>query len=173
MTADSSDAPGATPRAPWWRGERGEWYVVVQAGIFALILLGPRSWPGAPVWSGPFASVATWAGLVLMLVGGPLSVAGVLSLGPSLTPLPYPTDAARMVERGPYAVVRHPIYSGVVFGSLGLGLFLHSWLTLVYAAAEFALFDVKSRVEERWLCERFPAYAEYKTRVKKLVPWLY
>jgi len=34
-------------------------------------------------------------------------------------------------------------------------------------------FDVKSRLEERWLAEKFSAYPEYRTRVKKLIPWLY
>jgi len=160
-------------RAPWWRGARGEWYVVVQAFLFALIALGPRSLPGSPPWSEPAATFATWAGVALMLLGGPLAVAGLLSLGPSLTALPYPTDDARLVETGPYAIVRHPIYSGLVLGAVGWGLFLHSWLVLGYAVALFALFDLKSRREERWLCERFPAYAQYQTRVKKLIPWLY
>lgn len=159
--------------APWWRGERGEWYVVVQGVLFVLIGLGPRSWPGAPEWGATLSAVATWTGVALVLAGAPLAVAGLLALGPSLTALPYPTDDARLIEVGPYAIVRHPIYTGLIFSAMGWGLYLHAWLTLAFACALFVLFDLKSRREEGWLCERFPAYAEYKTRVKKLVPWVY
>ncbi len=159
--------------APWWRGERGEWYVVVQGALFALIALGPRQWPGAVPWTASVGAVATLIGIVLMAAGAPLAVAGLLALGPSLTALPYPTDDARLIETGPYAIVRHPIYCGLIFGALGWGLVVHGWLTLLFAMVLFALFDVKSRREERWLVERFPEYAEYRTRVKKLVPWVY
>ena len=37
----------------------------------------------------------------------------------------------------------------------------------------FVFFDVKSRLEERWLTEKFAGYPEYRTRVKKLIPWVY
>jgi len=160
-------------RAPWWRGERGEWYVVVQVLLFALIAVGPRTWPGAPTWPEPWATVATWVGVALMLLGAPLTAGGLLRLGPSLTALPYPTENARLVESGPYAIVRHPIYSGLVFGAFGWALFVHGWLTLVWAAALTVLFHLKSRREEQWLCERFPEYAQYQQRVKKLVPWVW
>jgi protein-S-isoprenylcysteine O-methyltransferase Ste14 len=159
--------------APWWRGAKGEWYVVAQGLLFVLIAVGPRSWPGAPEWGGSASAVTFWAGIALMLSGALLAVAGLLALGPSLSALPYPTDDAHLVETGPYAIVRHPIYSGLVLGALGWGLFLHAWLTMIFAVALFVLFDAKSRREEKWLCERFPDYAEYKTRVKKLVPWVY
>jgi len=160
-------------RAPWWRGERGEWFVVVQGVLFAFIAFGPISWPGAPAWPEPFATIATWTGLALMLAGAILAASGLMSLGPALTALPYPTDDARLVETGPYAIVRHPIYSGLIAGAMGWGLWVHGWLTLLYAFALFLLFDAKSRREEGWLCERFPEYGEYKTRVRKLIPWVY
>jgi protein-S-isoprenylcysteine O-methyltransferase Ste14 len=47
------------------------------------------------------------------------------------------------------------------------------WLTIVYAAALFVLFDVKSRREERWLVQKFPEYRDYQRRVRKLVPFVY
>ncbi len=162
------------PHAPWWHGERGEWYVVVQFALFALLALGPRTWPGAPPWPEAVAAASTWVGLGLMLVGAPLAVWGLSALGSeNLTALPHPTDTARFVERGPYTVVRHPIYSGLILGALGWALYQHSWLVLGYAVALFVLFDFKTRREELWLCERFAAYAQYRTRVKKLLPWVY
>lgn len=159
---------------PWWKGTRGEWYVVAQAFLFALVLFGPRSLPGWAAWAPPFSWVATGAGAALAIAGGALAVAGLFGLGQAnLTALPYPKDEARLAETGPYAIVRHPIYSGLVIGVLGLGLSVNGWLTIGYALVLFAFFDLKSRREERWLIERFPQYAEYRKRVRKLIPWVY
>ena len=160
-------------RTPWWRGTRGEWYVVVQAVLFVLIAVGPRTVPGLPPWTPPWTTIGTWLGLALMMPGAALSIGGVLKLGKNLTPLPYPKDDSELVEQGPYAIVRHPIYGGLILGAFGWGLYLHAWLTLAFAALLFILFDIKSRREERWLIERYPEYAEYCSRVKKLLPWVY
>ena len=159
---------------PWWKGARGEWFVVVQFVLFALIAIGPRTWPGGPVCPLAVARIATWVGVAFMLFGVALSVGGLMALGsPNLTALPFPKDTAELRESGPYAIVRHPIYSGLIFGAFGWGLYLHAPLTNLFALALFVLFDLKSRREERWLTERFPQYREYCARVKRLVPWVY
>jgi len=159
--------------APWYKGTRGEWYVVVQAVLFVLIGIGPRSLAGFGTWTEPYATIATWVGLTLMLVGAALSLSGVLRLGTNLTALPYPKDDSQLVETGVYGIVRHPIYSGLIIGALGWGLWLNAGLTLLFALGLFVLFDLKLRREERWLCERYPGYDEYQKRVKKLIPWVW
>jgi len=78
-----------------------------------------------------------------------------------------------LVDSGPYAIVRHPIYSGLIIAALGWALVVHGMLTRAYTVALFAFFDIKSRREERWLCEKFSEYGEYQRRVRKLLPWLY
>lgn len=161
------------PDAPWWKGARGEWYVVAQVGLFALVVFGPPTLPGLPEWSPAAALIGSVVGLALMLAGAVLSVAGLLRLGPNLTPLPYPKDGSELVQAGAYAIVRHPIYGGLLIAAFGLGLVRHGWLTLVWALVLFAFFDVKSRIEERWLAEKFADYPAYQARVKKLIPWVY
>ena len=164
----------APAHAPWWKGTRGEWYVVAQVFLFALVVFGPRTAAGLPAWAMPWATVAQVLGLTLMIAGAALAVGGLFRLGSNLTPLPYPKDCSNLVESGPYAIVRHPIYSGLIFGALGWALWVNGWLTIVYALILFVFFDVKSRLEERWLLEKFGApYAEYRTRVRKLIPWVY
>jgi len=158
---------------PWWKGKRGEWLVVAQVALFALVLFGPRTLPSLPAWSPGIARVASVLGLAMIAAGGALSVAGLLRLGPNLTPLPYPKDCSELVEAGAYAIVRHPIYSGLICAAFGYGLWVHGWLTLVWALVLFVFFDAKSRLEERWLTEKFPGYPEYRSRVKKLIPWVY
>lgn len=171
--SSNADIPQTERHAPWWRGTRGEWCVVIQVAFFALIAFGPRTAPGLPVWSEPWATVGTWLGAIMIIVGGALSVGGVLRLGRNLTALPYPKEGSHLVEQGPYAIVRHPIYGGLIFAAFGWGLWLHAWLTLVFACGLFVLFDMKIRREERWLCARYPEYAAYQKRVKKLVPWVW
>lgn len=161
-------------RAPWWKGARGEWYVVVQFALLTLIGFGPRALPGIPRPSGLIAPVAQWFGFALMLVGAAFALGGIAYLGQrNLTALPYPRDGAVLITRGPYAIVRNPIYTGLIFGSFGWALYLSAPLTLLFSIALFVLFDRKSRKEEAWLIERFPEYRGYCARVKRLMPWVY
>lgn len=163
-----------TGNPSWWHGTRGEWYVIAQFVLFALIAFGPRSWPDAAEWNEPYSVIASALGILLMLAGMALATVGLLALGPTnLTALPYPRDSANLIRSGPYALVRHPIYGGLLLGAFGWALYLNAWLTLLFAALLFALFDVKSRREERWLIERFPTYADYCRRTKRFVPWVY
>jgi protein-S-isoprenylcysteine O-methyltransferase Ste14 len=163
----------AADRGPWWKGARGEWLVVAQVVLIGLVFLGPRTVVGQPAWSFPFPHVCRLAGGVLMAVGGALLVAGLVRLGSGLTPLPYPKAGATLVQTGPFALVRHPMYSGGLVLALGWALYVQGWLTLGYVVALFVFLDGKSRREERWLAERFPEYAAYQRRVRKLIPFVY
>ena len=169
MSSDRA-APG---RKPWWKGSRGEWYVAVQIVLIALVLLGPRKVSGHPGWPFPFPQACGAVGIVLMITGGALLVAGLAALGRGLTPLPYPKEGAALIQTGPYAVVRHPMYSGGILFGLGWALHVQGWLTLGYVVALFVLLDVKSRREEKWLADKFSNYAAYQRRVRKLIPFIY
>jgi protein-S-isoprenylcysteine O-methyltransferase Ste14 len=158
---------------PWWKGGRGAPYVLVQLLLVALILFGPKALPALPRWGQPWSGVSLVAGLILMGLGGLLVVAGILSLGASLTIFPQPRAGSSLVESGAYRLVRHPIYSGAIVGATGWGLAWASPLVLLYALALFLFFDVKSRREEQWLMARYPAYESYRRRVRKLIPFIY
>jgi protein-S-isoprenylcysteine O-methyltransferase Ste14 len=163
----------APERLPWWKGARGEWLVVGQIALIGLVFFGPRRLPGWPAWVFPFPHAWPVTGGVLMVGGGALLVAGLIGLGRGLTPLPYPKDGADLIQTGPFALVRHPIYSGGLGFGLGWALYVQGWLTLAYVFALFVFLDAKSRREERWLTEKFGAYAAYQRRVRKLIPFLY
>jgi len=160
-------------RVPWWRGARGEWYVAIQLVLFALLLLGPRTWPGLPAWPASLARVSHIIGIALLLAGGGLSLAGSLWLGSNLTPLPFPKPHATLVQTGPYRIVRHPIYSGIIMLAYGWALQVQGWLTIGYATVLLIFLDIKAAREERWLVEKFADYPDYRRRVRKLLPFLY
>lgn len=149
---------------------RGAGYVVAQFVLMLAAVLAPvvgvrqASWP-----------------LGVVVVGGALAVVGVgvaavasVSLGRrSLSPFPKPKAGAVLVQRGVFAVVRHPIYTGLTLFVLGWGLVWSSIATLVGALVLLVFFDLKARREERWLTEEFAGYGEYRQRVSKLIPFLY
>ena len=164
---------GPHARGPWWRGQRGEWLVVLQVCLMLLVAAGPRTIGGWPARPFPFPEIAWRAGLVLLLAGSALFLAGIRTLGPSLTALPHPKEDAVFTRSGLYAIVRHPIYSAVLLLCVGWSLARQSWLTLAYTFVLFVFFEVKTRREERWLTQRFPEYAAYRRHVRKFVPFVY
>jgi protein-S-isoprenylcysteine O-methyltransferase Ste14 len=79
-----------------------------------------------------------------------------------------------VVSSGPYAFVRHPMYSGVMLFFAGVPLLLGSWWGVAIAPVFAVLFAIRARIEERVLVERLPDYADYAARVRyRLVPGLW
>jgi protein-S-isoprenylcysteine O-methyltransferase Ste14 len=159
--------------APWWKGRRGEWYGLAQAGLFLLVALGPRTASWLPAWPDAARAASPIVGTALMVAGALWAVAGAAGLGRSLTPLPYPKDSGTLIDTGPFAFVRHPMYCGGIWAAVGWALCTRSLLTLAYAAVLAVFFDVKASREERWLSTAFPDYAAYQARVRKLIPFVY
>jgi protein-S-isoprenylcysteine O-methyltransferase Ste14 len=114
-----------------------------------------------------------WFGYGTFILGTLIALLAAINLGKNLTPLPRPKENAELIQGGLYRFVRHPIYFGVIVLSLGWGLIQQSTLVWLYTLIIAIFFDIKSRIEERWLVERFSAYADYQGRVRKLIPWIY
>lgn len=77
-----------------------------------------------------------------------------------------------LITSGPYRLIRHPIYSGLLLAMLGTALVINP-TGLIVAAALGAYFYYSATVEERNLVLAFPAaYPEYRTRTKKLIPFV-
>jgi len=163
----------STQRVSWWKNTRGEWYVIAQVALFALVAVGPLLPDGSPELPPALRAALILAGLALIGIGGLLALAGLLTLGANLSILPHPKPGATLVERGPYALVRHPIYGGIIAGAFGWALLHRSLATLLAAGLLLVLFDAKSRREERWLARCVAGYEAYRRRVRKLIPFLY
>jgi len=83
----------------------------------------------------------------------------------------FNTARRELVETGAYAFVRHPIYGGLILAAFGWAIVQASVLTVALAVVLAAFFRVKSAREEVWLQQRFPAYAGYRARTRRLFPW--
>jgi protein-S-isoprenylcysteine O-methyltransferase Ste14 len=80
----------------------------------------------------------------------------------------------RVISTGPYAWVRHPMYSGAVLYFAGVALLLGSWWGVAMAPLFAVLFAVRAGIEERALVAGLPDYADYAARVRyRLVPGLW
>ena len=80
----------------------------------------------------------------------------------------------RVVSSGPYAWVRHPMYSGIVLFFVGAPLLLSSWWGLAMSPLFILLLAVRAGIEERTLVAGLPGYADYAARVRyRLVPGLW
>jgi protein-S-isoprenylcysteine O-methyltransferase Ste14 len=80
----------------------------------------------------------------------------------------------RVVSSGPYAFVRHPMYSGSILFFVGAALLLGSWWGVVLSPLFAVLFGIRSGIEERTLLAGLPDYADYAARVRyRLVPGLW
>jgi protein-S-isoprenylcysteine O-methyltransferase Ste14 len=151
-------------------GPRGEGWVVIQFLLLALVVLAGVA---GPTCTGPLSTVARVAGVALVLAGLILATRGLLDLRDALTPLPHPRDGAELVDTGSYALVRHPIYGGLVLAAAGYALVVSSPLALAGAAVLLVFFRLKSGREEAWLRERYPAYEAYAGRTKRMIPGIY
>lgn len=123
--------------------------------------------------SGPLIPPSLLWGM-LTLTGTLLGVWAVLAIRiPEVSVLPEVRADAQLVIRGPYRVIRHPMYSGLLVLSLGLVMGAPSpvrwllWLTLLVNLV------VKLNYEERLLSQRFSAYPAYQRRTWRIVPFIY
>lgn len=87
--------------------------------------------------------------------------------------IPDIKEKARLITTGPYAYIRHPMYSAVILLSIALFLFwFHPYKTGVLFVLFLTLF-VKARKEERLWSERLKDYGEYKRRTGMFFPCLF
>ncbi len=148
-------------------GKRGEGWFLIQLVIFAAVFWSPR------VWQVAFPKWLEYLGGLFFIGGGFLGTAGLICLGRNLTPFPKPREDSNLVQNCAYGIVRHPIYTALILATFGFSLWREHLPGLILTLILFVFFDLKSRKEEAWLREKFPEYAAYSKRVRKLIPWLY
>ena len=153
-------------RVPWSRELRVR--AVIAVVVILLIRLGAFRGHGLDTDPG-----SAGIGLVLFALGLGLAIWARVTIGRNWgTPMTQ-KDEPELVTAGPYRLVRHPIYSGILVAGAGTALALNwLWLTAVVLAGVYFVYS--ARVEERYLTEQFPDdYPAYKRSTKMLVPFVF
>lgn len=112
-------------------------------------------------------------GLVLFVLGLAFAIWARVHIGRNWgTPMTQ-KEEPELVTSGPYRLVRHPIYSGILAAGVGTAIGL-SWLWLVAVLLAGIYFVYSATVEERYMTEQFPdAYPAYKRSTKMLLPFIF
>ncbi len=122
--------------------------------------------------TGPLLATPRWVGLEI--AGLVLGTWAVLVIGPRrLRVFPEIGRAARLVTRGPYRLVRHPMYTAVLLISAAVVIDRPTVARLVAWLVLLGDLLLKIQDEEEYLRRRFPEYQAYRRRTKRLVPWVY
>jgi len=114
-----------------------------------------------------------WLGVVLMVIGASFGVWARFTIGTNWSGDVTLKEDHELIQRGPYALVRHPIYTALFTMLLGSALAYGQYENVVIFVAAVVIFTIKMRAEERLMTEAFPnQYPEYRRRVKAIVPFL-
>src|SRR5690606_14278129 len=137
----------------------------------AVVLSLLRAWPLPQ----PLATRLFWGGIAAMAVGIALRAWSVRVLAEHFTVDVAIRPGHRLVRHGPYRLLRHPAYSGLLLTLLGFALALgDGWAWLAVALPVAPAFARRIRVEEAMLREAFPdAYPDYARATWRLLPWLW
>jgi protein-S-isoprenylcysteine O-methyltransferase Ste14 len=153
-------------RIPWSRQLRIRAVVV----LVALLLMRLGLFRDGDLNSDPWRA---GVGLVLFVLGLAFAIWARRAIGRNWgTPMSQ-KDEPELVTSGPYHLVRHPIYLGILVAGVGTALAL-SWLWIIAVGLAGLYFAYSATVEERYLTEQFPdTYPRYRRSTKMLVPFIF
>jgi protein-S-isoprenylcysteine O-methyltransferase Ste14 len=135
--------------------------LLFRVGVFPQRYIGNTSW-----WLVGFGSAFFALGLAL-------AVWARVHIGRNWGNPMTQKDDPELVTSGPYRLLRHPIYSGLLMAGAGTAMAL-SWLWLIAVVFAGTYFLYSAAVEEHYLVERFPdSYPAYRRSTKMFLPFLF
>lgn len=148
---------------------------VLWAVILASIALAVLAASRLPRFGSALLASGYALGVLVFLAGLGLRWYAIIYLGRFFTVDVAIAEDHRVVDSGPYRLVRHPSYTGALMAFLGIGICLGNWVSLAVATLPIAVaFMWRIHVEEAALAGALgERYAEYARRTKRLLPWVY
>ncbi len=151
---------------PWSRELR----IRALIAVVVLLLIRLRAFRGHGLNNDPWRDAV---GLVLFALGLGFAIWARVHIGRNWGSPMSRKDEPELVTSGPYQLVRHPIYSGILVAGVGTAVAL-SWLWLIAFALAGVYFVYSATVEERYLADQFPeSYPAYRRSTKMLVPFIF
>lgn len=150
---------------------RGTGWVIAQGAIFVFFLIAVLY--GDTVQDVPGLILAQVVGLIVGVAGAAVSVWALVQHGWSVSPFPKPVEGAHLVVSGPYRYVRHPMYTGVVVFTLGVGLAYANPIAMLSSVTFLVFFMAKAGSEEEMLVDTVDGYRAYRSKVPwRIIPFL-
>ena len=141
-----------------------------------MLLLGPGEWFGHSWLRENFiehTDLVGTIGLSISLTGAIIACTSRYTLGKNWSLSVQEKEDHRLVQNGIYKLVRHPIYTGLLFLFLGNVIIVGDYRGIIAILIVFISFWFKLKKEEKLLSETFGLrYIEYKKRTKALIPYL-
>lgn len=135
--------------------------VVSHFVVAAALVLSTRWWP------------VPWSALLLSLPGIVLAVWAWATVGPQhLRVHPATTQGTQFIQSGPFALVRHPMYSGTLWFTAAILLSGFVWWRALLWFTLLLVLMAKAAEEERAMQDRFGQYQQYRKKVGRLIPRL-
>jgi protein-S-isoprenylcysteine O-methyltransferase Ste14 len=152
------------------RRDQGSAMLIVSSifiAIFVAFGFGYTSTGQLPDW-------VFYPGIFLMLLGIVIRQYAIAVLGRFFSLTVRVAEDHKVVDRGPYKLVRHPSYTGVLLTFLGLGLAVQSWAAILTLLVVFTIaYGYRMQVEEKALVSQLGEnYLGYMKRTKRLIPYL-
>lgn len=154
--------------------DRGSLFVGAVAGSSGVVLafFCPFLLPAARI---PWQAFAFFGGMVLVLIGMGWRWYAIRTLGNYFTASVIVQEQQPVIQHGPYKLIRHPSYSGVLLVILGIGFMIGNWASAIVITAGMLIgLTYRMAVEEKVLGQQIgEPYESYKRRTKRLIPYLF
>jgi protein-S-isoprenylcysteine O-methyltransferase Ste14 len=149
------------------RGSRALILLTVGGSLLIALYFGYGGVGSLPDW-------VFYIGIFLMLLGIVLRQWAIAVLGRFFSLNVQVVEDHQVVDKGPYRLIRHPSYTGILITFIGISLAVQSLGALLVLIAVFIVaFGYRIRVEERTLlAELGDAYASYMKRTKRIIPYI-
>lgn len=141
--------------------------------LAAVVMILASYWPLATAMLWTLPAEIGWTMFCLVLLGLGFTWAARLHLGPLWSSTSAPTEDHRIVETGPYGVVRHPVYAGLLLAAIATAVERGRLEAVAGALVLIAAVSLRAKLEERFLRRDLgdETYASYRRRVPMLVPF--
>lgn len=154
-------------------GQRLQHSLVIAAAVILLFFHWPDLGPlNARAW--PEMASLTLAGLVVTFAGALMAIVARLYLGANWSGRPSIKEGHELIRKGPYGMVRHPIYTGILLAAGGTAVAFGHMRNLLALPVMLFGFWLKMRTEEQFMLQAFgDLYREYKKSVKgAIIPYI-
>ncbi|SIT37151.1 Isoprenylcysteine carboxyl methyltransferase [Paraburkholderia piptadeniae] len=156
------------------REDRGNRWVLAAFGVIGLLSAWLPAYTDRKAFWILDGDTVRWIGVVLYIAGGVLRLWPVFVLGRRFSGLVAIQPGHTLVTSGPYSVVRHPSYLGLLILSLGWALAFRSSVGVILAVLTVPPLIARINAEEALLRSQFDnEYDAYCARTSRLIPGLY